>query len=163
MEEAAWIGSLAATGAGALVGAAASDAWQTARDGVVALFRRSGPRRAALVAAQLDTDAAMLEQTDPADRDQLRRQLLPAWRTRLADLLAEHADEVGADSAVAAELRTVTAAVLAELSAPQQTWVQRVHASAPGAIAQGVQGGGNIVNHYGEAAPTPASTDPAGR
>ncbi|MBI1758765.1 MAG: hypothetical protein HYR62_06015 [Actinobacteria bacterium] len=154
-----WMVSLVWNGAMALVGAAATDAWQTARAGFVALFRRYGDRRANLVATQLDADAWSVEQAAPPERDQVRRQLLPAWHTRLADLLAEHADDP--DGAVARELRTFTESVEALLPTSQQTWIQHVDASAPGAIAQGVQSG-NIHNYYGDMSCDPVVPAPTG-
>src|SRR5690242_12374599 len=40
-----WLGTLATFGATALVGAAASEAWTSAKDSVIALFGRAGQRR----------------------------------------------------------------------------------------------------------------------
>ncbi|MGN9775918.1 hypothetical protein ACTMS0_09085 [Micromonospora sp. H33] len=143
-----WIVSLAASGAGALLGAAATDAWQTARIGIVALFRRSGDRRGELAAAQLDTDARTVEQADAADRDHVRQRLLPAWQTRLTDLLAEHAD--APDGEAARELRALTEKVTAVLPPAQQTWVRAVNT---GAVHQIGDGYANTGVHIGDLHP----------
>jgi hypothetical protein len=50
-----WIAASAAAGGTALIGAAATDAWQTARDGVVKLFARGGERRAELVSCVINS------------------------------------------------------------------------------------------------------------
>ncbi|SBW21921.1 hypothetical protein FDG2_2170 [Candidatus Protofrankia californiensis] len=112
-----WIVTLAASGGAGLLGAAATDAWQSARAGVVGLFTRAGDRRQELVADWLDDTAAAVEQADPAERERVRRELLPAWQTRLADLLAEYPE-------AAEELRAWTAQVHQALPSAQQTWVQ---------------------------------------
>lgn len=62
-----WIAAATAAGGTALIGAAATDAWQTARDGVVKLFTRGGKRRADLVRDHLDRDAAMIEAAGPGN------------------------------------------------------------------------------------------------
>lgn len=138
-----WIVSLAASGAGALVGAAATDVWQTARNGIVALFRRGGERRADLVAAALDADAVAVEQADPADRDRVRGQLVAAWRTRLADLLAEFAD--APDSEIARQMRGLIEQVTAALPAGQQTWVQAINTGAIHQTGDGMANTGVVI------------------
>lgn len=60
-----WIAAAAAAEGTALTGAAATDAWQTARDGVVKLFARGGKRRAELVRDRLDQDVAVIEASCP--------------------------------------------------------------------------------------------------
>jgi hypothetical protein len=155
-----WIATLAASGAGALVGAAATDAWQTARTGVIALFRRGGTGRAEFAAAQLDSDAKDVENAAAADRDQVRQKLLPLWQGRLTDLLAELSDN-DEDSEVADELRELTRTVWAQLPASQQSSVQHITASAPGAIAQGAIGGNVITYNYGGATSTTSDRAPA--
>ena len=119
-----WVTALAASGASAAVGAAATDAWQGTRDRLVWLFRRGGSRRQVSIGDQLDSDAKTLSAAAPADLDQLRRQLLLEWRTRLTDLLAEYSDAAGEHSAVANELRDLIEAVQPHVSVQQQTYVQ---------------------------------------
>jgi hypothetical protein len=144
-----WIAAAAAAGVKALIGAAATDAWQTARDGVVKLFARGGNRRAELVRDHLDRDVAEIEAAGPGERDEVRERLLPTWQVRLADLLEEFPD-------AREELSAWVEQVRAQLPAVQASWVQNVTASGPGATAQGAMLG-NIFN-YGDASRPGAST-----
>jgi hypothetical protein len=137
-----WIAEAAAAGGTALIGAAATDAWQTARDGVVKLFARGGKRRAELIRDRLDRDAAVIEVAGPGERDEARAQLLPGWQVRLADLLEEFPDAREELSAWAEQVR-------AQLPAAQASWVQNITAAAPGATAQGAMFG-NVINYNGD-------------
>jgi len=130
-----WITSLAASGASALVGAVATDTWQTTRNGIVRLFGRGGPRRQELASEWLDADARALEEADSIDHDQVRCQLLPAWQTRLADLLEEFSDDAGPQSEVATELAQFVETIQNQLPTVQQTWVQNL--SNSGVVALG--------------------------
>jgi hypothetical protein len=145
-----WIAAAAAAGGTALIGAAATDAWQTARDGVVKLFARGGKRRAELVRDRLDRDVAVIEAAGPGERDEVRAQLLPGWQVRLADLLEEFPD-------AREELRAWAEQVRAQLPAAQASWVQNITATASGATAQGAMFG-NVINYYGDAPRPGAST-----
>jgi len=87
-----WIVALAGSGSGALVGAVAEDAWATARDGVVGLFRRAGAGRQARIEELLDADAATVETTSVEERDRVRAELETVWRVRLMDFLSEFPD-----------------------------------------------------------------------
>lgn len=87
-----WVELLAASGGSALVGAAATDAWESTRAAVVRLFRRVGGKRQESVAIQLDEDATAIEEAEAGARDRIRQDLLPAWQTRLADLLIDYPD-----------------------------------------------------------------------
>jgi hypothetical protein len=138
-----WIEAAAAAGGTALIGAAATDAWQTARDGVVKLFARGGKRRAELVGDRLDRDVAAILAAGPGERDEARARLLSGWQMRLADLLEEFPD-------AREELSAWTQQVRAQLPAAQTAWVQNIVAAAPGATAQGAMFG-NLINHYGDA------------
>ncbi len=144
-----WIEAAAATGGTALIGAAATDAWQTARDGVVKLFARAGKRRAELVRDRLEQDVVVIAAASPGKRDEARMRLLPKWQVRLADLLEEFPDTREELSAWAEQVR-------AQLPAAQASWVQTVTAAAPGATAQGAMFG-NVINYYGDA-PRPAAS-----
>jgi hypothetical protein len=86
------LAALVNAGATALIGAIATDAWQVARTGFVRLFGRGGDGRGAAIAAQLDEDAGMVARVGTEDIDQVRQELLPVWRRRLAQLLADHPD-----------------------------------------------------------------------
>jgi hypothetical protein len=155
-----WVTALAASGGGALLGAAATDAWQTARAGIVRLFERTGQGRQELVAEWLDEDAAAIGQAGAAERDQVRQRLLPAWQTRLADLLAEYSGAAGERSDVANELRDWREAVRAQWPARRQTWVMTI--TARDGLVLAAQGGD--VNYHGSATPPlsrPSGTDDA--
>ncbi|UUU23040.1 hypothetical protein [Streptomyces sp. DSM 40750] len=78
---------LAEAGAAAVVTAMATDLWQGTRDTVLGLFRRAepGPGRGAGIEAQLDGNAALVEQT--ATPDDVRRALAAVWALELTALL----------------------------------------------------------------------------
>ncbi|GGM46734.1 hypothetical protein ACFFX1_18840 [Dactylosporangium sucinum] len=137
----AWLAQVGMTGAAALVQAVATDGWQLARDGFARLLGRGDPGREGLAGQRLDALAAEVEQAPADQRDEVRRRLLPAWQTRLTDLVEE-------DPALAEALVALRDEVLERLPAAQQQWVQHITASAPGATAQGVMFG-NIINHPG--------------
>lgn len=134
-----WLAQLGTTGALVLVQAAATDVWQLARTGFARLLGRGDRAREAVAERRLDALAAEVEQALPAQRDEVRRRLLPAWQTRLADLVEE-------DPAAADALQVLRDELLTRLPTPQQQWVQNITASAVGATAQGVMFG-NIINH----------------
>jgi hypothetical protein len=145
-----WIAAAAAAGGTALIGAAATDAWQTARDGAVKLFTRGGRRRAELVRDHLDRDAAVIEAAGPGERDGVRARLLPEWQVRLADLLEEF-------PVAREELAAWAEQVRAQLPVAQASWVQSITAAAPGATAQGAMFG-NVINYNGDVPRPGAST-----
>ncbi|MGA4837850.1 hypothetical protein [Streptomyces sp. G45] len=95
-----WLATLAAAGAGGLVSAATTDAWQTTRDRFVHLLGRGDPERARAAAGRLDALRAAATGTDG---DRARAQARLAWRVRLQDLLEEHPE-------AAAELQAAVAA-----------------------------------------------------
>jgi hypothetical protein len=115
------LAALAASGGTALVAAAATDAWQSARAGFARLFTH-GERRHELIESRLDQTATEVECA--IEPDVVRDRLLPDWQIRLSDLLEERPD-------FAEELRALTSRVQAQLPAAQQAWVQarfEVHA-----------------------------------
>lgn len=156
--------ALATAGSTALVGAMATDAWQATRTGVLRLFGRAstglqddaGARpgdgaapeeggaedvpaaegRIALVAAQLDGDAALVARAD--DTAAARRSLLPAWQLRVQELLREHPELAG-------ELTDLTERMRRSLPEEEQQWVMHVvaHDHAQVFASQG----GNVVVH----------------
>ncbi|MFC8615537.1 hypothetical protein ACFT9M_03815 [Micromonospora purpureochromogenes] len=111
-----WLLGVAAAGGSAFVGAAATDAWETARAGAVALFGRGGQRRTELVTRWADETAAEIEQTVEEQRLHVRERLAPIWQQRLADLVEEY-PEVGE------ELRVWVQQLQERLPRPQQNWV----------------------------------------
>jgi hypothetical protein len=98
----------------ALVGAIATDAWQQVRGAVTGLWRRVHPAREGDgIGAELDE---LREQVLVARRDGdvgTERALEGAWQLRLAQLL-------GADPALAAELRRVLDQVLTPTLTPAE-------------------------------------------
>ncbi|WP_206432433.1 hypothetical protein, partial [Streptomyces sp. ADI92-24] len=156
--------ALATAGSAALVGAMATDAWQATRTGVLGLFGRSSTSsrdgtaaqpvggtapeeggteavpaadgRIALVAAQLDGDAALVARAD--DTAAARRSLLPAWQLRVQELLREHPELAG-------ELSDLTERMRRSLPEEEQQWVMHVvaHDHAQVFASQG----GNVIVH----------------
>lgn len=138
--------ALAGAGATALVGAMATDVWQGARGGVVRLLGRSSQERESQVAAQLDEDAVLVARADAEDADQIRNELLPVWRRRMAILLKEH-------PCSETELRELVERIRTGLPAEHRTWVQ--HNTARESSTLFAVQGGDI--HYHQASPTTAA------
>jgi len=134
--------ALALTGATAVVAAMATDAWQATRTGTARMFHRRG-RPLEVIEAQLDGDAAVVEQDE--DTDGARRDLAGPWKRRLVALLREHPD-------AEADLWALIGQVRKELPEAQQSWVQTNIARHGGQVfaAQG----GDVVVH--QAPPSPA-------
>ncbi len=128
---------LGTSGAAALVAAAATDAWQSARDRFVRLLGRGDPVREEVMGRRLDALASEIEEAE--DRAVTRQRLLPIWQTRLSDLIEEHPELAPQVERLSEDLRAV-------LPDPQRHWVQHITAAAPGATAQGVMFG-SIINH----------------
>lgn len=145
-----WILSLAAKGGAALIGAAATDAWQSARSGIVKLFDRTGSKRRKLIEAWLDDDAIALERAEPAERAHLRSELATTWQQRLADLLAEFPE-------LREELEAWADRVGRELPADHQSWVQT---SVAGRDAYVVQRGNQYFYRAAEPPGSGISTTP---
>jgi hypothetical protein len=138
-----WIEPLAASGAGALVGAVTTSAWQSTRDGIVELVRRRrGDDRAELLERELDATPARVTMAgaDPV----VRELLVDEWRRMLADLLAEHGGD-GPDGDLARELRGLVGTIAELNPAAAHSTVQNVTISG-GSVGQAVVHG-NIVNH----------------
>ncbi|WP_185923734.1 hypothetical protein [Streptomyces sp. WAC05374] len=125
--------ALAGAGATALIGAMATDAWQGARGGIVRLFGRDNQGRGAVVAAQLDEDAALVGRADPAEEDHVREDLVPVWRRRLVVLLEEQPE-------AEEDLRGLVERVRGGLPDERRTWVQHNTARDNGTLFA-VQGG----------------------
>lgn len=130
---------LATSGATTLIGAAATDVWQQAREGFARLFARGDEEKETLAVRRLDALAAAVEQAPASDPEDVRQKLLTQWQTRLIDLIEEQPDTAEA-------LRSLRDDLQAKLPPAQQQWVQNVTATATGAVAQGVMFG-NIINH----------------
>jgi hypothetical protein len=139
--------TLAIAAATALVGAMATDVWQTARSGFARLFGRGDQRRQEVADKRLDEAATKV--AEATDQERVRQELLAAWQVRLQDLLEEHPEAED-------ELRTLTEQVKTQLPAAQQAWVQHNIARDQGTV-QAVQGG----NQYIYGTPGPAASSPA--
>jgi hypothetical protein len=127
-----WLTSIAVAGGSALVSAAATDAWESARSGMAHLFGRGGQRRRDAAERWADQTATAIEQAPESDLAATRERLALAWQQRLADLIEEY-PEFGED------LRSWVQHMQALLPAAEQTWVNtfvaRDHATqynAPG-------------------------------
>jgi len=107
--------TLASAGGAALVGAMATDAWQTARAGIARLVGHEASAQRATIEAQLDGHADLVARA--ADPEQARESLVPLWQLELQELLRHHPE-------MADGLRALLARVQAELPAAQQRWVQ---------------------------------------
>lgn len=121
---------LAQLGAAALVGAMATTAFETARTGVTRLFSEDHT-----VAAQLAADGDLVADADDAERDDVRAELAPAWRRRLARLLRNAPDAAEELRGLVVELRP----------ALPEKWVQHNVARDHGTVYAAL--GGNVI-HY---------------
>ena len=135
--------ALAAAGGTAVVEAMATDAWESARSGIARLLGCGDDRhRREIIEAQLDEDAAMLERADPGDSEQVRQELEPVWRRRLATHLDQHPEALD-------ELRELVEQVRDRLPGERRTVVNNqfnvVRDHATGNI---VQGGDQHIYNY---------------
>ncbi|WP_327321998.1 hypothetical protein OG735_05460 [Streptomyces sp. NBC_01210] len=127
---------LASSGAAALVAAAATDAWQTARTGFLRLLGQGDPRRERLAASRLDEAAARIEGAADGGSGRIREELFPVWRTRLTDLMQEHPEVVD-------QLRALTHELRATLPADHNRWAEAV---GTGQVFTANSGGVNVAN-----------------
>lgn len=101
----------------ALVGAMATDAWQEARDAVVALWRRMRPEQAEVIDAELvETRDQILTLRQVPDEEDTERAIAASWQIRLQMLLRE-------DPSAAEDLRRL----LDGLSTPVSGNDERAH------------------------------------
>lgn len=114
------IAALAASAGTALVTALATEAWQSASEGLVALWRRVLPGRADAVEAELEaTRGDLLGARDEGD-EETPAELAAEWQGRLRRLLSAHPE-------AADELRTL----LAQAQPPAAPTITQ-HATASG-------------------------------
>jgi hypothetical protein len=130
------LAALAASGGTALVGAMATDAWKVARDGVGRLLGRVSPESQAAIEAQLDANAALVQQAHQPEH--ARQALAPVWQLQLTQLLEEN-PELGP------ALRDLTAQIQNALPAQHQHWVQ-TNIARDNSRLFAVQGG-NVIYH----------------
>jgi hypothetical protein len=135
------LAALATAASTTLVASMATDAWQAARTGILRVLRR-GNDEPALLAAQLDSEAALVLAAD--DAEAARQSLLPGWRLRLEQFLRD--DPEAADG-----LRELTERLTTQLPQAQQHWVQNNEAHDNSQVF-GVQNG-NVIIHQAAAEP----------
>ncbi|WP_431926248.1 hypothetical protein [Nonomuraea jabiensis] len=129
------LSALAATAATTLVGAMATDGWESAKSGFSRLFSRRGQAELDRIDAQLDTNAGRVARKD---EDRVRQALIGVWQLEVEDLLEEHPELAG-------ELRDLVTELQAGLPEKSMTWVQNNIARDHGRLfaAQG----GNVIIH----------------
>jgi hypothetical protein len=116
--------ALAMAAATALVSAMATDAWQTARSAVLALWQRVHPDRVATLEAQMGEARSDVLAGDPTAAEDL----ITEWKRKLLHLLHD-------DPLLEAELRGVLDQQLTPLLPPAEQ--QRVHKISMTATASG--------------------------
>jgi hypothetical protein len=131
--------AVVAAGGSTLVGAVATDAWQSARDGVVRLFAKAG-RREDAAARWTDEMADELEASTPAERAAVEQRWVRTWQQRLHDLVEE-------DPQLGEDLRQWSEAVRARLPAERQSWVNTFIATDH-ARQYNAPGGSITVHHH---------------
>ncbi|MBD0741395.1 hypothetical protein BG418_07825 [Streptomyces sp. CBMA152] len=134
------LGSLAEEGAVVLAGALATGAFAVARARIAGMFRRLGPEQEAGAGRQLDADQDLVRDAAPEEQDDVRQDIAPVWRRRLANLLRDCPE-------VVPELRELLAAVREALPEERQGWVQTIVAR-DNATVYGAQGG-NVIHYQG--------------
>jgi hypothetical protein len=130
--------NLAESGAIALVGAMATEAFQAARSGIGRLFGRRGSGEQDAAQTRLDEDADLVGHTEASEQDEVRGDLARVWRRRLRLLLNE-------DPESGRELSELVARIQAALPQTQQQWVQTNIARSHGTVYSAQ--GGNVI-HY---------------
>ena len=147
------LGSLAEKGAIAVVGALATGAFDAAREGIARLFGRLGGHRRSSAEKRLDVDEERVAEADDAERDEIRRDLMPMWRRELVKLLDESPE-------AARELVELLDVLDHALPEGPRAWVQQVNVTGHG-TAYAAQGG-IVIHHQGGAprqAPPPVPED----
>ncbi|HZF91831.1 hypothetical protein [Streptomyces sp.] len=86
------LAALAVSGGTAVVAAMATDAWQSARDGVVRLFRREGQDRQEEIQRQLESDNTLVAEAGDTG---LRPAMAQVWQARLGSLLSSDPEAEG--------------------------------------------------------------------
>ncbi|MFD7735386.1 hypothetical protein ACFV6F_34000 [Kitasatospora phosalacinea] len=143
--------ALAGAGGTALVGAMATDAWQTVRAGAARLFTRGGPERQRAIADRLDHDAELVARA--AEPERVRQGLAPAWQVEWEALLTERPE-------LADELQGFVERTVAALPRAEQNWTLNVTAHGHGR-AYGALGGNVVVHEAAQPAPGAQPDPPA--
>jgi hypothetical protein len=119
-----WLTMLATTGSAALVNAASTDAWQSARTRFSRLFGRGDAGRTETAARRLDALRGVAQEPD---NDAGLAEARHTWRLRLQDLLEEHPE-------AADELRTAIAELPPPRFAPAVSYRQDNRAFGHGTV-----------------------------
>jgi hypothetical protein len=98
------ITQLAATASTTLVALLATDAWQGARDGLVALWRRARPDRTEAIAGELDDAREDLLTAQAGGDRQTADEIGAEWQGRIRRLLGAHPELLPELSALLTEL-----------------------------------------------------------
>ncbi|MEU5642866.1 hypothetical protein [Streptomyces milbemycinicus] len=88
------IADLARTAGSTVVTLMATDAWQRARERIVALWRRAQPDRADGIDGELETTHDDLLAARDAEDEETRRELSEEWAGRMRRFLAAHPEVV---------------------------------------------------------------------
>lgn len=140
------ITSLAQGAGAALVTSLATDTWQAAREGIVRLWRRLQPRRADVVAAELEAGRTEVLAAVAADDQEVLSELRAEWQGRFRRLLATRPD-------AAAELRDLLDEIAPEARGTAPTVTQHATASGRARIYQAgrdQQIAEHVAEHRGE-------------
>ncbi|MDT0321762.1 hypothetical protein [Streptomyces millisiae] len=129
------IAALAGSAGTTIVTLAATDAWERARDGLVALWRRARPTGADAVGDELSTTRDELATAGPEDTE-TERELVAQWRGRVRRLLVAHPE-------LESELRALLAELTEEPGRPPAAPTITQHATASG-NARVYQAGGDM-------------------
>ncbi|SEU47809.1 hypothetical protein [Nonomuraea wenchangensis] len=118
----------------ALVTAMATDAWQSAREGAVALWRKVRPEQVEIVEAELDEVREQVLQARRDDDADTEQALAGMWQVRLQQLLR-------ADPSLAGEIQRVLDEVLTPALEPAEqerigSLVMKAKASGHGRVYQ---------------------------
>lgn len=141
-----WIAPLASGGAGALVAAAATDAWTTSRTRFARILGRGRPDEAAATEDALDRlNEAVAAQPDAAAREAERVRQQVVWQARLAAVLTE--DPGAAEELRVAIVKVVEEAAAAAAAERRPIVEQRNEASGNGQVNATVYGAQTIHHH----------------
>ncbi|WP_369169382.1 hypothetical protein AB5J49_16455 [Streptomyces sp. R28] len=119
------IAELARTAGTTVVTLMAGQAWESARDGVVALWQRFQPTRAEAIGSELEATREDLLLARDADDTDTEAELTAEWQARVRRLLLAQPD-------VAEELRRILAELNPQLPDPRPSVEVRLRAEASG-------------------------------
>ncbi|MFI0779335.1 hypothetical protein [Streptomyces sp. NPDC021212] len=144
--------ALALSGATTLVGAMATDAWETARNRAAGLLGRHDPAQESALKAQLDNNSVLVSRAE--NTEQARQALVPMWHMQLEQLLQQERDTAG-------ELTVLINDICAALPDSQKSWAQKVqnNIASNGGLVIAAQDG-NVFMHQAATSRQPPNTSP---